>query len=96
MEPSWTEPPPFAGVFIGGGERSVCRREICVVALSGLERRGSIIHRCEEEHVAQGRALVRSDKGERWTGDDHSKSSGEGGARSAGTGPTRRNVPVPH
>jgi hypothetical protein len=26
MEPSWTEPPPFAWVFIGAYERAVCRR----------------------------------------------------------------------
>jgi len=63
MEPSWTEPPPFAWVFIGEGERPVCRRQNGVSTLSGPERCGSITYACEEEHVAQGRAVVRSDKG---------------------------------
>jgi hypothetical protein len=38
MEPSWTEPPLVAWVFIGAGERPVRRRQSDVVALSGPER----------------------------------------------------------
>ncbi len=63
MEPSWTEPPPFAWVLIGARERSVCRRQDGAVPLSGPERCGSIVQRREEEHVAQGRGIARSDKG---------------------------------
>ena len=63
MEPSWTERPPFAWVFIGAGERPVCRRQSGAMALSGSERRGSIVYACEEEHVAHCRAMERSDKG---------------------------------
>ena len=37
MEPSWTEPPPYAWGFIRGGERAVCRRQSGVSALSGQE-----------------------------------------------------------
>ena len=39
MEPSWTEPPPFAWVFIGAYERAVCRRQGGTAVLSGPERR---------------------------------------------------------
>ena len=63
MEPSWTEPPPFAWVFIGVEERLVCRRQSGAIALSGPTRCGWITHSREEEHVAQGRAIVRSDGG---------------------------------
>lgn len=63
MEPSWTEPPPFAWVFIGTGEGPVWRRQRGVVALGGTKRWGSIIQACKEEHAAQDRAILRSDKG---------------------------------
>jgi hypothetical protein len=96
MEPSWTEPPPLAWVLIGGGERPVRRRQSGAAALSEPKRCGSIVHGRKEEHAAQGRAMVRSGKGRSWTGEDHSKSSLDGGGRSAGTVPTRRNVPTPH
>jgi hypothetical protein len=38
MEPSWTEPPPLAWVFIGAGEGPVRRRQSGAVALNGPER----------------------------------------------------------
>ena len=63
MEPSWTEPPPFAWVFIGAVERPVCRRRNGEAALSGPEQWGKIVHASKEEHVAEGRAIVRSEKG---------------------------------
>ena len=62
MEPSWTEPPPFVWVFIGAGERPVCRRRNGEAALSGPERWEKIVRACKEEQVAEGRAIVRSDQ----------------------------------
>jgi hypothetical protein len=62
MEPSWTEPPHLAWVLIGVRERSACRRQSGLVALSGPERRRSIVERRKEEHVAQGRRIARSDE----------------------------------
>jgi hypothetical protein len=62
IEPSWTEPPPFAWVFIDIGERAICRRRSGVATLSEPKRGGSIVNGCEEEHVAEGRAMVRPDK----------------------------------
>ena len=96
MEPSWTEPPPLAWVLIGVRERSTCRRQSGPVALSGPERCRSIVERRQEEHVAQGHGMTWSDKVDSEQGDDHDKSSCDGGGRSAGTGPMTRNVPVPH
>jgi len=95
MEPSWTEPPPFTWVLIRVRERPACRRQSEAMALSGPERRGRIVSTCETEHVAQGRGIVRSNRGEWWTREDHNETSRDGGGRSAGTGPTMRNVPVP-
>lgn len=62
IEPSWTEPPPFGWVFIGGRERPVCRRQSVANALSGPERCWPAMHRCEDEHVPQGRGSMQPEK----------------------------------
>lgn len=62
MEPGWTEPPPFAWVFIGARKRPVYRRQGGTDALSGPERRWPEIGRCEDEHVPKDRGGMQPDK----------------------------------
>jgi hypothetical protein len=63
MEPSWTEPPPFTWVFIGAHERRSAEGGAMFTALSGPERCWSVERRREDEHVTEGRGIMRSNKG---------------------------------
>lgn len=59
MEPSWTEPPPLTWVFIGAPEGPGGRRQSGAVALSEPERCWPAVRGDEEEHMAQGRGVMR-------------------------------------
>ena len=65
MEPSWTEPPQFAWVFISVRERPVCRGQSVVDALTRPERCWPDIRRREGQHVTQGHGIMQPDKGRR-------------------------------
>ncbi len=62
MEPSWTEPPSHAWVFIRVRERRLSRRRSDAEAVSRSERRCSKEDRFDEEHHAQAGWIVRSEE----------------------------------